>query len=997
MEKLIVEPLRSAGISTLIVIDALDECRDEEPSSVILSVLGRFVEQIPRVKFFITGRPEPRIKTGFRLPLLIDSTNVFVLHDVHPTLINDDIRLFIEHELSELAQRRGLDRWPSNEDIDLLCYRAAGLFVYAVATVKFLDSKAQLPKQRLEVIMGLPECTGYEGKTRFNSNMTLDSLYTSILETAFGEEDPEIYSRVRSTIGTVVLLTNPLPPFGIAELIGLDPEEVILFLRLVHSLLAIDEDFSQPIKPFHKSFPDFVMDPSRCTDERFYISPGNLHFELAMDCLRVMNGGLGQNLLSLPDYTLNSEIEDLKMRIDDCISVALQYACKSWHSHLTKTVGGVVGIISHLRVFLEEKFLAWLEVLSVLGATRVAIVALEEVIPWLQVSRNEELLNIAKDYFHFVTKFFEPISLSAIHIYHSALELSPISSIVRRLYHHQRHTPFPIVVAGTADSWDQEIHISNISYDQPYTWSPCGQFVAAISGEVVEIRDALSAVLVSTLTAPNTPPYGGLVYSPDGRSLASSLPDTLIIWDIQTGGVAKGVQFDALRSDLIVWSLDGNMICVIEGSAKTQTVHVYDVVLGTTQSPGTLNPPDSLDKPHTLTSFSLNLFVWAHHKSFQIMAMWLGDQTTTIELFEVGSNLTKIESFQIGSWDKDWSTSFSPTTYRISILGCNWIQILDVWNSECQLEEKGSFLSHCFSSDGSMLAASGYLQGVCIWKYNSSRYSLWRRIPVSCSFNSPLQFSPALSSILGFFGEFLQVYHFDGPLDVPHPETLEPLTVLSPCGTYIVTSCKGNRTITITNLLSHIPPQLVDTDMQIVILALTGNILLAFDQKTIVAWRLTEEGMLDGCLPGRRAGHGDSIWDVSTSGSPLSSNFIFEYQTAIIQMRGDIIHTYHTGTGQVLDPPRTDIQFYIHHPHYEPWRMGCGHHYPHYRIVDKDSLFEDGWLGELVSPQVEWVKDPGGKHQLWLPVEWRKYDVGWYHNITTLWLNDGWKTAIIML
>ena len=55
MERLIVEPLQSASISTVILIDALDECKDNEPSSAILSVLGRFVEQIPRVKFLITG------------------------------------------------------------------------------------------------------------------------------------------------------------------------------------------------------------------------------------------------------------------------------------------------------------------------------------------------------------------------------------------------------------------------------------------------------------------------------------------------------------------------------------------------------------------------------------------------------------------------------------------------------------------------------------------------------------------------------------------------------------------------------------------------------------------------------------------------------------------------------------------------------------------------------------------------------------------------------
>jgi len=384
MEKLIVEPLRSADVPTTIVIDALDECRDEEPSSAILSVLARFVARIPKVKFLITGRPEPRIKTGFRLPILVEFTEVFVLHDVDPPLIDNDIRLFLKHELSELAQRRRLGRWPSDKNIDLLCSRAAGLFAYAAATVKFLDSSVRLPKHQLDVIVKLPECTAPEGKTRFGPKTTLDSLYTSIFQTAFSEGDPEVYSRFRSTIGAVVLVVNPLPPSGIAELIGLDPEEVMLFLTLVQSLLVLGEDSDQPVKSFHKSFPDFITDPSRCTDTRFYILPRNVHLELAMNCLGMMNEGLEQNLLSLPDYALNSEVKDLRRRIKDRISTTLQYACRSWHSHLTEVEGDVSDVVSYLRIFLEEKFLAWLEVVSAVGAVGGAIVAFERLMSWLQ-------------------------------------------------------------------------------------------------------------------------------------------------------------------------------------------------------------------------------------------------------------------------------------------------------------------------------------------------------------------------------------------------------------------------------------------------------------------------------------------------------------------------------------------------------------------------------------------------------------------------------------
>ena len=78
MDKLIVRPLRESAISTVIVIDALDECRDEESASAILSVLGRFASEVPKVKFFVTGRPEPRIREGFRLPLLAQVTDTFM-------------------------------------------------------------------------------------------------------------------------------------------------------------------------------------------------------------------------------------------------------------------------------------------------------------------------------------------------------------------------------------------------------------------------------------------------------------------------------------------------------------------------------------------------------------------------------------------------------------------------------------------------------------------------------------------------------------------------------------------------------------------------------------------------------------------------------------------------------------------------------------------------------------------------------------------------------
>jgi len=187
-----------------------------------------------------------------------------------------------------------------------------------------------------------------------------------------------------------------------------------------------------------------------------------------------------------------------------------------------------------------------------------------------------------------VTTFFEPIDVSATHIYHSALELSPLSSIVRRLYYHQRHPPLPRVVAGTLGSWDNSISICKTGGTgiEPSVWSPCGGLVATSYWGGVEIRDPLTSELFSTLLSTN--PILALAYSPDGRALAALSGTSLIIWDIQTGGAVREVECGDTSNARLMWSLDGQAIgTILPGSSVVQ---VYDVDLGTMQSLGTLRP-----------------------------------------------------------------------------------------------------------------------------------------------------------------------------------------------------------------------------------------------------------------------------------------------------------------------------------------------------------------------------------------------------------------------
>ena len=388
MEKLIVHPLIKSGISTIIIIDALDECIDYEPASAILSVLAQFVSQIPKVKFFLTGRPERRIREGFHLPQMAKVTDIFVLHEVEPSQVDSDIRLFLRHSFLELANRRhGLGDWPTEEELDHLCRRVAGLFVYAIAIVKFLDHENNDPRRQLDLLLQSPGCSDLEGDTEFRPDKTLNSLYMTILREVFGKNHPRDDHKVRSSLGAVVLAANPLSPSTIAILLDLHTMDVFLRLSSAHSLLIL-QGVNDPVQPFHKSFPDFITDPTRCTNLRFHVSPANHHSELLIGCLKLMNQRLEKNMCKLPDAVRNNEVDDLHERTNRYIDHSLRYACELWHKHLFDTYpvpAHMSNITTTLHQFLEEKFLFWLEVLSVLGTISCAVDALEAAGKWLQV------------------------------------------------------------------------------------------------------------------------------------------------------------------------------------------------------------------------------------------------------------------------------------------------------------------------------------------------------------------------------------------------------------------------------------------------------------------------------------------------------------------------------------------------------------------------------------------------------------------------------------
>jgi len=139
MEKFITEPSKATHIRTFIITAALDECRDKEAASAILSVLSRYVDEIPQVEFFLAGRQKPTFhsRVPFEPPRI--AMEVFELYDTRRSSVGGDIKLFFRTQLNDIAKIRGgcrpMGDWPSSHEIDVLCEKAAGLFICASTVV----------------------------------------------------------------------------------------------------------------------------------------------------------------------------------------------------------------------------------------------------------------------------------------------------------------------------------------------------------------------------------------------------------------------------------------------------------------------------------------------------------------------------------------------------------------------------------------------------------------------------------------------------------------------------------------------------------------------------------------------------------------------------------------------------------------------------------------------------------------------------------------------
>ena len=619
---------------------------------------------------------------------------------------------------------------------------------------------------------------------------------------------------------------------------------------------------------------------------------------------------------------------------------------------------------------------------------------------YLDSNQESPTLDIVNDCFRFVTGFFEVISTSAPHIYHSALLLSPKTSIVRTLYGPQAN-PLARGVQGVPTSWDPSTASTRLpGFVDAVAWSPCSRFVAIAwrSSDEVAILDAITLKrLYTTCSACQLGYSVDLTFSPDGRLLTgnsrtATSANYAVSWDLQTGGLISGISTgeDSGSYHSMSYSGCGGMFGVLFKGARVSTIIIYNVLSGTPIS------SHSVKEPIVNT-------IWTHGEYLRFATAESG----SITVWEVGftSSHAPAEVESLSTPDDFSSDEFllSPTLSRFAFVSQGRVVVWDARHLKALLtsEDVKNPRNMTFSPDGRFFICGTKGPEVYLWKESPDSYLLHRKF-ISSAGPTKQVISPDGGSIVAFGGSAIQLWRTansptspSSVLAPPFKHTSEDFVLeFSPNTELAAVTRRLGKMVTVLDLKAGNPRLVIDSGMEICAVRITGSAIAVADGGKIVTWDIPARTS----ALGARANTNDSVrtttfedsaspgLELSMSISPdlnhVAAKWLLEYPRIYDARTGKLLVVAMDGEGSVL---KSTVGFTLDGreiwcdadegvdrweiaedsssgiirldylgpaegpPGGFPWQSSCG-----YKITD------DGWI--LTS---------GGKRLVWLPHHWR--------------------------
>jgi hypothetical protein len=290
---------------------------------------------------------------------------------VEQKVVETDLLLYLHSSLYKTKKMYGVEgSWPSVKDIKALVELSSGLFIFAATAAKFIqDRDYSDPQHQLTQLLNTaPEANS-------SPHRLLDQLYLQVLGNAFPNISSEFAGRLKMVLGSVALLCSPLSPSDLEQLLNLH-NPLNNTLRHLQSVVVVPNDQNEVVHLIHPSFHDFLIDPKRCTNPKFLVTPDLQHALLAMGCFEAMKA-LKRDMCGIKQpWKLHHELDTLPQLVQKHIPPYLQYACRHWSHHMSLGVQSDQ-IVRLLEAFCKSNLLFWIEVCGLLGDLKGALAALK--------------------------------------------------------------------------------------------------------------------------------------------------------------------------------------------------------------------------------------------------------------------------------------------------------------------------------------------------------------------------------------------------------------------------------------------------------------------------------------------------------------------------------------------------------------------------------------------------------------------------------------------